>query len=196
MRAPEGSGESVISLPKRGGAIKAIGETSRPDLFTGTGNYAVPSATTPGRNGFGPSLSLRYSSVNGTGPFGLGWALAAPRVTRKTEKGLPRYDDEDVFVLTGAEDLVSVIKEHPITGEWLTAEARRQGDHLHDQRKPDRSRGPGRCVDHLHIAGYHDKGLLELVEQAAPKSFAPTRHFAARGMVPDAYYAFDRSDRL
>ena len=51
-------------------------------------------------------MSLNYSSGSGNGPFGLGWSLAIPRVTRKTEKGLPRYNHEDVFVLSGAEDLV------------------------------------------------------------------------------------------
>ncbi|MCA1702241.1 MAG: FG-GAP-like repeat-containing protein, partial [Actinobacteria bacterium] len=46
------------------------------------------------------------SSGNGNGVFGLGWQLALPRITRKTEKGLPNYDDGDVFVMSGAEDLV------------------------------------------------------------------------------------------
>ncbi len=96
----------AISLPKGGGAIKGIGETFQPDLFTGTGNFTIPIAASPGRGGFGPQLSLQYSTGNGNGPFGLGWNLSIPRVTRKTEKGLPSYNDEDVFVLSGAEDLV------------------------------------------------------------------------------------------
>jgi RHS repeat-associated protein len=41
----------------------------------------------------------------------LGWQLSIPRVTRKTEKGLPRYGDDDVFVMSGAEDLVPVLQE-------------------------------------------------------------------------------------
>ena len=95
-----------ISLPKGGGAIKGIGETFQPNLFSGTGNFTVPIAASPGRAGFGPQLTLQYSTGNGNSPFGLGWNLSIPRVTRKTEKGLPRYTDEDVFVLSGAEDLV------------------------------------------------------------------------------------------
>ena len=119
MKGSAAEGESGISLPKGGGAIQGIGETFRPDLFTGTGNHSIPIATTPGRSGFGPSLSLQYSSGNGNGAFGLGWALATPRVTRKTEKGLPRYDNDDVFVLTGAEDLVPVLERivDPVSGE-------------------------------------------------------------------------------
>src|SRR5262249_52292945 len=45
----------------------------------------------------------------GNGPFGLGWSLSLPSISRKTDKGLPRYADKeesDVFLLSGAEDLV------------------------------------------------------------------------------------------
>src|SRR5207247_569965 len=37
-----------------------------------------------------------------------------PAITRKTDKGLPRYldsDESDVFILSGAEDLVPVLGE-------------------------------------------------------------------------------------
>jgi hypothetical protein len=62
-----------------------------------------------GRNGFQPQLSLAYSTGNGNGPMGLGWALSVPGVSRKTSIGIPRYDDSsDVFILSGAEDLVPV----------------------------------------------------------------------------------------
>ena len=106
MSTNSGSDSKVISLPKGGGAIKGIGETFQPNLFSGTGDFSIPIATSPGRGGFGPQLSLQYSTGNGNGHFGLGWQLSIPRITRKTEKGLPRYTDEDVFVLSGAEDLV------------------------------------------------------------------------------------------
>jgi RHS repeat-associated protein len=109
----------VIALPKGGGAIKGIGETFEPNPFSGTGNHSIPIAISPGRSGFGPTLSLQYSSGNGNGPFGLGWQLSIPRITRKTEKGLPQYDDTDVFVMSGAEDLVPCLKRivDPATGE-------------------------------------------------------------------------------
>jgi hypothetical protein len=102
--------QNVLSLPKGGGAIKGIGETFQPNLFSGTGNHTIPLAISPGRNGMGPKLALEYSSGNGNGLFGLGWQLSIPRITRKTEKGLPKYDDSDVFVLSGAEDLVPCLK--------------------------------------------------------------------------------------
>jgi hypothetical protein len=100
-----------ISLPKGGGAIRGIGEKFAANPVTGTGSMSVPIATSPGRGGFGPQLSLSYDSGAGNGPFGLGWHLALPSITRKTDKGLPRYLDEqesDVFILAGAEDLVPI----------------------------------------------------------------------------------------
>lgn len=130
---PNTSAMSVASLPKGGGAIKGIGETFQANLFSGTGNHSVPLAISPGRNGFGPELSLDYSSGNGNGLFGLGWQLVIPRITRKTEKGLPRYDDSDVFVLTGAEDLVRCLKKvvDPVSGrtDWQPEEPRVQALH-------------------------------------------------------------------
>jgi RHS repeat-associated protein len=102
------AGGSVISLPQGGGAVNGLGEKFSPDLFTGTGNFSVPMALPPGRNGMAPQLSLAYSTGNGNGPFGLGWTLSLPGVARKTSRGVPRYDGSDVFVLSGAEDLVPV----------------------------------------------------------------------------------------
>jgi RHS repeat-associated protein len=75
---------------------------------------SVPIATSPGRSGFGPQLSLSYDSGAGNGPFGFGWSLSLPAITRKTDKGLPQYLDSeqsDVFILSGSEDLVPVLNE-------------------------------------------------------------------------------------
>ena len=102
------SGGSVISLPSGGGAVSGLGEKFSPDLFTGTSNLSVPIAVPPGRQGATPQLALTYSTGNGNSPFGLGWALGVPGVARKTSRGVPRYDGTDVFILSGAEDLVPV----------------------------------------------------------------------------------------
>jgi RHS repeat-associated protein len=101
-----------ISLPKGGGAIRGIGEKFAANPVTGTGTTTVPIATSPGRSGFGPQLTLSYDSGAGNGPFGLGWNLSLPAITRKTDKGLPKYhdaDESDGFILSGAEDLVPVL---------------------------------------------------------------------------------------
>src|SRR5256885_8654876 len=109
MSNTSGTSEQVISLPKGGGALHGMGEKFSPDLHTGTGNFTVPIAVPPGRNGFQPELRLVYSTGNGNGPFGFGWSLSVPGVARKTFKGIPQYhDDTDTFVLSGAEDLVPV----------------------------------------------------------------------------------------
>src|SRR6267378_3082056 len=109
-----------ISLPKGGGAIRGIGEKFAANPVTGTGSMTVPIATSPGRSGFGPQLALTYDSGAGNGPFGLGWNLSLPAITRKTDKGLPRYHDEeesDVFLLSGSEDLVPVLELQ--NGAWV-----------------------------------------------------------------------------
>src|SRR5438552_3063974 len=108
----DGPGTSdVISLPKGGGALHGIGEKFSPDLHTGTGNFSVPIALPPGRNAFQPQLNLVYSTGQGNGFFGQGWSLGIPGVSRRTAKGVPRYDENDVFILSGAEDLVAIGSE-------------------------------------------------------------------------------------
>lgn len=117
---PFATASPAINLPKGGGAIRGIGEKFAANPVTGTGSMSVPIATSPGRSGFGPQLSLSYDSGSGNGPFGFGWSLSLPSITRKTEKGLPQYFDaqeSDVFVLSGAEDLVPVLVQDA-QGKW------------------------------------------------------------------------------
>src|SRR5437773_12460640 len=99
IRAPS------ISLPKGGGAIRGMGEKFAANPVTGTGSMSVPIATSAGRSGFGRQLALSYDSGAGNGPYGFGWSLPLPSITRKTDKGLPKYEDadeSDVFILSGA----------------------------------------------------------------------------------------------
>ena len=59
--------------------------------------------------------------------FGFGWSLAIPKITRKTDKGIPRYRDEeesDVFILSQAEDLVPALRAN---GEKEILERSRAG---------------------------------------------------------------------
>lgn len=105
----------IISLPPSGGAQRGLGEKFAPDLHTGTGNFTVPIGLAPGRNGFQPQLNLVYSTGQGNGTFGVGWSLDIPGIVRQTARGIPRYRDydpdlnkRDVFILSGAEDLVPI----------------------------------------------------------------------------------------
>lgn len=117
---PQPSATPAITLPKGGGAIRGIGEKFAANPVTGTGSLSVPIATSPGRSGFGPQLSLSYDSGAGNGPFGFGWNLSLPTITRKTDKGLPQYldaEESDVFILSGAEDLVPILTQNAL-GQW------------------------------------------------------------------------------
>lgn len=108
-----------ITLPKGGGAIRAIAEKFGLNPVTGTGSLTVPIFASPGRTGFQPVLALNYDSGSGTGPFGFGWSLAVDNIARKTDKGLPRYLDEeesDTFILSGSDDLVPLLV--PAAGTW------------------------------------------------------------------------------
>ncbi|MCW5969685.1 MAG: VCBS repeat-containing protein [Blastocatellales bacterium] len=117
----QASAAPSISPPKGGGAIRGVSEKFAANPVTGTGSMSVPIATSPGRSGFEPQLALSYDSGAGNGPFGFGWSLSLPSITRKTDKGLPQYcdaEDSDVYILSGAEDLVPVYRQDP-DGNWV-----------------------------------------------------------------------------
>ena len=106
-----------VSLPKGGGAIAGIGEKVSANPVSGSASGSLPLPLTPGRGGFTPGLSLTYDSGARNGPFGLGWRLTLPSVRRKTDKGLPRYlDEQDTFILSETEDLVPLLEE--AGGDW------------------------------------------------------------------------------
>ncbi len=123
-----------IELPKGGGAIRGIGEKFQANAVTGSGSFSVPLPVSPGRGGFSPSLSLSYDSGSGNSPFGLGWNMDLPSITRKTAKGLPKYQDSsesDTFILSGAEDLV------PVNGQPNVYRPRTEGLFAHIEKVPN-----------------------------------------------------------
>ncbi len=92
MRSTDTAGSAVagpvIALPEAGGGVSDVlgGAAFRADLFTGAGCLTVPLATPPGRNGMQPDLTLEYHTGNGDGPFGFGWQLSLPEVTRAARR--------------------------------------------------------------------------------------------------------------
>src|SRR5262245_42348539 len=103
----------TVSLPKGGGAIKGIGEKFGTNPVTGTGSLSIHRPPSPGRSAFTPALAFPYDSGAGNGPYGFGWSVGYPHITRRTDRGLPRYDDRaesDIYILSGAEDLVPVLR--------------------------------------------------------------------------------------
>jgi RHS repeat-associated protein len=134
-----------LSLPKGGGAIRGIGEKFTANAVTGTGSVSVPIATSPGRSGFGSSLALSYDSGAANGAFGFGWSVKLAAITRKTDKGLPQYDDarsSDIFLLSDAEDLVPALVQNKNSWTFDIAPRTLYGASYRVQRYRPRVEGP------------------------------------------------------
>lgn len=139
---PRASGEGArisspaISLPKGGGAIRGIDEKFTVNPATGTASLSIPLFTSPGRSDFDPKLTLAGDSGSGNGVFGLGWNLPIPSISRKTDKGIPKYldaEESDTFILSGAEDLVPVLIQD---GQEWKPDVRTEGDYLVRRYRP------------------------------------------------------------
>jgi hypothetical protein len=136
------SPQQIISLPKGGDALHGTGEMFSLNLHTGTGNFTVPITLPPGRNGLQPQLSLVYSTGNGNCSFGLGWSLGIPRISRKTSRGVPLYDNvQDTFLISDAEDLVRVEGETSESASEVKTRSRYR----------PRTEGLFAKIDHLRI---------------------------------------------
>ena len=121
---------NAISVPSGPGSITGLGESFEPNLNTGSVRETVAIELPPGTAGLTPSLALAYDSGQGNGPLGIGWSLGISTIQVRTEKGLPRYDGTDVYLLDGAE-LVPVgggIYRQKNEGRFVRV--RRNGDHF------------------------------------------------------------------
>ena len=129
--APSPFAVPQVSLPKGGGAIRGLGEKFQTNPTNGTGALSIPLPLSKSRADFQPALTLSYNSGAGNGPCGLGWAVDHPSISRRTDKGVPRYKpfptndaairagdvDADIFLLSGSEDLVPVATDD---GPWIS----------------------------------------------------------------------------
>jgi len=183
-----------ISLPKGEGSIQGMGESFTPNLSSGTGTFSVPIALPKGRNGVGPSFALSYSTSGGNGVVGIGWSLAAPFISRQTDKGLPRYrdesawsEDEDRFMYNGGQELVPVDNRDGPEGSasvvptefqgFQQYRARVEGAFMRFFRSPDRTRWVVQSKDGTRF----DFGLLPSIGQSQALQSDPedsTRMFA------------------
>ena len=124
----------AVSLPKGGGALKNIGDKFEANAFTGGGGMSIPVAVSPARD-LSPTLALGYSTGAGNGPFGMGWQLGVPSISRKTDRGLPTYDDAqeaDTFLISDAEDLVPLLEQDG--DAWVRKVYEQDGHRVHAYR--------------------------------------------------------------
>jgi Salmonella virulence plasmid 65kDa B protein len=114
-RAESGSIEIEIpSLTKPdGGGSLGYGESFSLDTATGAARFDIPVFLSVAR-GLTAQLTLRYSSSNANGLFGLGFALELPSISRRASLGMPRYSERGQFVTE--------------TGDVLVPRYRREGD--------------------------------------------------------------------
>ncbi|MQA29781.1 MAG: hypothetical protein GEU82_08075 [Luteitalea sp.] len=129
--APSPFAAPQVSLPKGGGAIRGLGEKFQTNPANGTGALSIPVPLSKSRAEFQPTLELSYNSGAGNGAYGLGWTAGYPSISRRTDKGVPRYTpfarieacvragdaDADIFLLSGSEDLVPIAEDD---GPWIS----------------------------------------------------------------------------
>jgi RHS repeat-associated protein len=85
----------AIEIPK-GGESSGFGEAFGQVGPTGSLDWSMQVPLTPAR-GVEPELSLAYAQSNGNGPFGYGFGISVPFFSRRTDKGIPRYQGDDSF---------------------------------------------------------------------------------------------------
>jgi YD repeat-containing protein len=86
------------------------------DPFTGACTYRLPLHIPRGRNNFTPDLALTYNSSRRNSPFGWGWQLQVPDISRSVWPSMPKYADGiDVFTLSG-DELVPALR---VSGGWI-----------------------------------------------------------------------------
>ncbi|MFD2884645.1 SpvB/TcaC N-terminal domain-containing protein [Pseudomonas lini] len=78
-------------------SIATIGKSWGAVGPTGASGFELPIPNSSGR-GWDPQLSLTYSSQAGNGTFGIGWNLGLGQISRRTNKGVPRYTDHDEII--------------------------------------------------------------------------------------------------
>jgi hypothetical protein len=107
-----GTRPEAISLPSGPGSLQGLGESVSVVPATGAAQLVVPVVVPPGPAAVVPDLSLRYDSRQGDGPLGVGWTIAVPQISRRTDHGLPQYLPSDELLWNG-QPLVEVS-----TGVW------------------------------------------------------------------------------
>jgi RHS repeat-associated protein len=97
-----GTSPTRINLPNGPGSVEGLGRNFVPSLASGTAGYDIDIALPPAVRSFGPSLSLDYDSAGGASEVGTGWQIGGvPSLRRRVDDGLPHFDADDAWELTG-----------------------------------------------------------------------------------------------
>ena len=95
------------------------------DAAAGSATVSIPVPLTAGRQGFAPSLALRYASRGSNSPFGVGWALQGLlSIQVNDQHGFAQYDGTGGFT-AGGEELVPALVQ--TAGAW-TPRVQEAGD--------------------------------------------------------------------
>ena len=90
---------------------------------TGSARAEVTIPLPSGRNGFGPSLSMSYSSASKNSLFGMGWSLAGLNfISIDIKNGLPKFDESDQYAYNGSASLVPQMVKKGTSWEQKVAE--------------------------------------------------------------------------
>lgn len=90
-----GVAPTTISLPSGPGSIEGLGLSFEPQLNTGSAVYNLQVKLPQGTSSHTPELHINYNSGTGDSPVGIGWNFGPSSISRKTDRGLPRYVDSD-----------------------------------------------------------------------------------------------------
>ena len=103
-----GVSDDRVSLPEGPGSLEGVGENVSIDANMATMRWSIPIDVPDGFDGVTPMLALNYSSGAGNSVAGIGWTFDVPYVERMTSRGLPEYDETDLFSSSGGDELVRI----------------------------------------------------------------------------------------
>lgn len=97
-------------LPDRAGAMAQLNQVvPQADSSTGALTYTYPITVPPGRNGMQPNLTLSYNNqaFQQNGPFGYGWSINIPYISRLNKTGTDTFYSSNAFASSLSGELVN-----------------------------------------------------------------------------------------
>lgn len=93
--------------------LHSVGEQINMSSQSGTLSFDYPLRFPTGRNNFQPAFNISYSQSSVNSIFGRGWTGTTMKISRKLQKKLPIYnDEEDVFTIGMIGEIVPLLDEY------------------------------------------------------------------------------------